>query len=108
AHPGEEPVQPGPVEDGPVDRDRVLAGAEDDEAADDEREDRRRERQRDSTGALPDGEALERTGRVVAAPGRRRRLERVRPRAVAHATASFRRPPPVIAIPSSCSSTVGG
>jgi hypothetical protein len=49
--PGEEPVQPGPLEDGAIRRHRVVPRDEDDEAADQEGEDGRGERHEDAADA---------------------------------------------------------
>ena len=51
-HPGEEPVEAGPVEDRPVGGDRVVAGDQDDEAADQEGENGRCERHERSADPL--------------------------------------------------------
>ena len=103
----EEPVQARALEDRPVRRQRVLAGRrEHDEAADEEREDGRHQRDDDAAGALREVEPARDVRRGLAARGR---LSTVPPPSggVGLAHAAFR-PPPVIAMPSSSSETLGG
>src|SRR5207244_5247608 len=84
----------------PVRLQRVVARCEHDETAHDERDQRGEDRRDDAAGTLVEGEALGDARRVVA-PGRLLGLERL-----GHAAASLLRPP-VIAMPSSSSVTLG-
>src|SRR5262249_30688835 len=104
---GREPVQARAVEDLPIGLERVcVAEHEDDEAAHEEGEDRGQDRHHNAAGPLPDLEARGQTKRLVGADlvfvDRRSR------RNLAHAAASPGTWPPVIAIPSVSSLTVGG
>ena len=104
----EEPVQPRAVPDRLVRLERVVAGGEHDEAAHEEREHGGDDRRDDPAGALVEREPLGDARRVPARLAARRLLgvglagRNVWP---AHATPT--RPPPVIAIPSSSSLTLG-
>ena len=75
AHPGEEPVEAGPVEDRLVGAQRVVAGRGDHHAADQEGQDRREDR-RDGAAALRREPAANAAGLLVG--GRIRRLGRWR------------------------------
>ena len=105
--PREEPVEPSPLEDRPVGLDRVpeaLRRREDDDTGQEEGEQRRQERRDEASGLLQEEVAPERAlGARLLGRQRGRLCDRG-----AHATWASRRPPPVIATPSSSSVAVGG